>query len=354
MSPSHLPTPSSRPARADVRCGSPVARRAVAAAVAGAWLLTAGCAAELPAPAGATGALPDLRVEAPPSLAVTASRVREVNPERLRAVMALVGAERPGPPIRVGLAPEGGELAASVPAWVAGFADGRAGTVVIFPARSPSYPDSSLEELVGHEVAHVLISRAADHRPLPRWFNEGVAMVAGTSWSLGDRSRLSLAAVVQGEVPLERVESAFSSGGRAAVGRAYAIAGAFVRDLLQRYGADVAGRILEAMRHGLTFERAFEHATGTTLAAAESAFWRRHTLWYRGVPILTSSVTLWMMVTLLALWAIRRRRARDAAIRERWAEEEARQTVRAEAGEPAPDPGEAPGRRHEPGDERVH
>lgn len=324
-------------------------RRLLASGLAGAWLLVAGCAAEVPRPSGEAGEVPALRVEAPPALSAVASRVREVNPERLRAVMALVGTERPGPPIRVVVAPEDGELAASVPAWVAGFADGRAGTVVIFPARSPSYPDSSLEELVGHEVAHVLISRAAAHRRLPRWFNEGVAMVAGTSWGLGDRSRLSLAAVVQGEVPLDRVEEAFSSGGRAAVNRAYAISGAFVRDLLQRHGADVAARILEAMRHGLAFEEAFEHATGSTLAAAESAFWGRHALWYRWVPILTSSVTLWMLVALLALWAIRRRRARDAEIRERWAaEEEARRVIRLETRESADEPIE------DSGDERVH
>jgi len=299
-----------------------VAGGLVAQGLAAAGLVAAGCATDVPRPEAGRRGVPALEVEAPASLADAATRVRQVNPRRLRAVMALVGTERPGPPIRVVLAPEDGELAARVADWVAGYADGRAGLVVIFPARSPSYPDSSLEELVAHEVAHVLISRAAVHRPLPRWFNEGVAMVAGTSWGLGDRSRLSLAAVVQGEVTLERVERAFSSGGRRAVDRAYAISGAFVRDLLQRHGATVASRILEAMRHGLGFERAFEHATGTTLAAAQATFWRRHTLWYRWVPILTSSVTLWMLVALLALWAIRRRRARDAEIRERWEEEE--------------------------------
>jgi len=43
-----------------------------------------------------------------------------------------------------------------------------------------------------------------------------------------------------------------------------------------------------------------------------------------GVPVLTSSVTLWLLITLLALWAIRRRRARDAALRRIWEEEEER------------------------------
>jgi hypothetical protein len=39
-------------------------------------------------------------------------------------------------------------------------------------------------------------------------------------------------------------------------------------------------------------------------------------------------VTLWLLVTLLALWAIRHRRRRDAAQRRIWEEEEARERAR--------------------------
>ena len=46
---------------------------------------------------------------------------------------------------------------------------------------------------------------------------------------------------------------------------------------------------------------------------AGESFWSRQTFWYRWVPLLTSSVTLWILVTMLALWAMRKRRARDAA-----------------------------------------
>jgi hypothetical protein len=41
-------------------------------------------------------------------------------------------------------------------------------------------------------------------------------------------------------------------------------------------------------------------------------------MWSRWIPLLTSSLALWMTITFLALWAIRRRRRRDALIRERW------------------------------------
>jgi len=89
---------------------------------------------------------------------------------------------------------------------------------------------------------------------------------------------------------------------------------------------------------GLSFDAAFEQATGTPIAAAEASFWDRQTFWYRWVPILTSSVTLWMLVTLLALWAIRRRRSRDAARRQAWDEEEDRLRLAAAARVAAEEP----------------
>ena len=50
------------------------------------------------------------------------------------------------------------------------------------------------------------------------------------------------------------------------------------------------------------------------------------------MPLLTSSLTLWLAVTLLALWAMRQRRRRDAAQRRLWEEEDRRLAAVSEAG----------------------
>lgn len=267
--------------------------------------------------------IPQLIVEAPPGFEPTAERLRAVGPEELASTMRLVGLTDPGPPIRVIVAPEGSGPARLVSPWVSGYAISDRGLVVVMPQRVGSYPDNSLEDLLRHEVAHVLVSRAAGGHPLPRWFHEGMAMIAGGSWGFDDRSRLTLALLADRPVSLAELEGRFS-GGQSEVNRAYAIAGSFVRDLFDRYGSEAAPRVLAGVSRGLSFEEAFREATGATLAQAESAFWNRQTFWYRWVPVLTSSVTLWLLITLLALWAIRRRRARDAALRRIWDEEEER------------------------------
>jgi len=262
-----------------------------------------------------------LVVEAPPSLEPVAVRLRSLDPVQIAGAARLVGLADPGPPIRVILAAEESVPALSAPPWVAGYALPEQGVVVVLPARSPHYPDSSLEDLLRHEVAHVLIGRASNHRPLPRWFHEGVAMIAGLSWGLEEQSRLAATLLRSGEVPMEEVDRRFG-GGEGEVRSAYTLAGAFVRDLLRRHGREVVGAILSGVAAGLPFDEAFARATGTTLAGAERTFWESQTFWYRWVPFLTSSAVLWILVTLLALWAIRRRRKRDAALRAGWAAED--------------------------------
>ena len=264
-----------------------------------------------------------LTVEGPPSLEPVAARLRALDTAQFEGVQRLTGLRDPGPPIQVVLAPEGSDAARYVPSWVSGYAFSERGIVVLLPARTPSYPDSSLEDLLRHEVAHVLVARAAGNHPLPRWFHEGVAMIAGLSWGLDDRTRLTLALATDREVSLAELDHRFG-GGQGEVNRAYAIAGSFVRDLLDRHGPGAPAAILRGVSEGLSFEDAFHKATGVSLRAATSDFWRRQTFWYRWIPLLTSSVTLWIFITLLALWAIQRRRERDAALRRMWDEEEER------------------------------
>ncbi len=273
---------------------------------------------------------PQLIVEAPPALEPTAARLRAIDPEQLASTMRLVGLTRPGPPLRVILAPEGSGPAVLVSPWISGYALSDRGLIVLMPQRVPSYPDSSLEDVLRHEVAHVLIARAAGNRPLPRWFHEGLAMIAGGSWGFEDRSRLTLALLADRPVSLAELEKRFA-GGQAEVNRAYAIAGSFVRDLFERHGREAVPEILAGVARGLSFEEAFRAVTGASLADAESSFWSRQTFWYRWVPFLTSSVTLWLLITLLALWAIQRRRARDAALRRMWEAEEERLRLAAAA-----------------------
>ena len=73
---------------------------------------------------------------------------------------------------------------------------------------------------------------------------------------------------------------------------------------------------------GAGFDDAFEAATGESVGGFARSYFRRETFWTTWVPVVTSSTVLWMAITVLALLAIKRRRERDALLREGWALEE--------------------------------
>jgi hypothetical protein len=225
-------------------------------------------------------------------------------------VTELVGLDAPGPDIRVVLAPESSPLARNVPAWVSGYTDGISNVVVLLAERTPSYPDGGLEEVLAHEVTHVLIHRASGGRPVPRWFNEGLAMLAARSWRLRDETELALGVLSGPRVPLWKLDDLFQ-GDRRQVEHGYALAGTLVKDLLDRYGPGVPRIVLARLALGDTFEEAIRGATGATLIDVGEAFYARQASLKRWIPILTSTAALWFGISVLAIVAaIRKRRKR--------------------------------------------
>jgi hypothetical protein len=263
--------------------------------------------------------VPDLRIDAPPGMAAQKSRLESLDPNRLADVVRLVGLKSAGAPISIQLVDSSSGLARSVSPWIAGFAQKE--NVVIFPSRSPSYPHSTLDDVLRHEVAHVLIWRASSGHPIPRWFNEGLAMAAERQRGLRDQTQLFLHLASGSRLSFDNIDRLFN-GGQDDQTRAYLLSGTLVWDLLKEHGESAAGRILEEVGRGSSFETAFRNVTGKSTTTAEAEFWKRQRVWTTWLPILFSQETLWMAITLLVFLAIWRVRKRSAEIRKRWEEED--------------------------------
>ena len=277
-----------------------------------------------------------LVMEEQPGLPPAARRLSGEPHVWVAGVMDLVGIAEPGPPIRVVLAPESSPLAREVPSWVSGYTDGVSNVVVLLPERTPSYPDGGLEEVLAHEVAHVLIYRASAGRNVPRWFNEGVAMLAGRSYRLRDQTQLALGLLSGEKVPLWNLDDLFR-GDRWQVERAYALSGALVQDLLDRYGTGLPSALFSRVAGGLSFDEALRRTTGATLVDVGESFWARQGVLKRWIPVLTSTAVLWFGITVLAVMAAVKRRRDRAAEAERQAAEEAASPPLTEGGPPPDD-----------------
>ena len=145
-------------------------------------------------------------------------------------------------------------------------------------------------------------------------------MVIADRWDLEDRARLVWTMVGSGQVSLAELHTLFRKD-HASAQRAYVLANAFVRYLLHEWGHGLPARMLSLIAGDVPFDDAFYQATGMSLRAAEASFWAQQTIWNRWAPIVTSTATLWMAITLLAFYAYRKQRRRALAIQRQWEEE---------------------------------
>ena len=236
--------------------------------------------------------------------------------------MELAGLAHPGPDIRVYVVPETSELGAQLPSWVSGYAVGEASTIVLFAQRVHSYPARAIEDLLVHEVTHILNYRAARGREIPRWFDEGIATIAARTWDIEDRARLIWAVGARDEFSLERVNT-FFRGNAPTARRGYSLSAGLVRDLIQEHGQNTSARILRLVAQDVPFPIAFRQIVALTPNQAAAAFVERQSVWLRWVPLLTSDFMLWMGISVLAFVAFGMHLQRRRARRRRQAAEEA-------------------------------
>lgn len=185
---------------------------------------------------------------------------------------------------------------------------------------------AGLELTLGHELGHLALGRleAARGERLPRWLNEGLS-----EWASGHRPDRGEALELGGwalhdELPsLEALAEAFPPHG---TGRAYLVALGAVTWIDAQQGGGGVRRLLEALAprvsaEGATLDEAVRAATGVDLAAAEVAWHAALIADYSLLESLLRSVTVWMIIGVLALLAVlrhmwvrrRKLRALDAA-----------------------------------------
>jgi hypothetical protein len=162
-----------------------------------------------------------------------------------------------------------------------------------------------------HELAHVLLDRAVGGRRVPRWFNEGFAMLAATD-DVGERLRALLSAAATGSfIPIEDLVDTFPMD-PPAVHLAYAEAMVFLRHLQKQRGAQGLRTLVTEVRQGIPFDLAFERVYGAT----PEALWTRveHTFDPTAslVVFLTSATLTWFLIGVLFLVVYARKRRRAA------------------------------------------
>lgn len=226
--------------------------------------------------------------------------------------------------IRVVVAPTKKEFLSLVGGWaehsVAVAMPTRPVPMVVIDAETlRTVPLAELSQTLVHELAHCYLALRLPRRP-PRWFDEGVAMLAADEWKLEDAVAVTMAALANRTIPLRELQYHFPSD-PARQRLAYQQSASLVRLLVEENGGSLA-KLLQGMI-GPEGERAATQLWDPFWTQLLEMRWRQELRSWRNWALLVlNSGLFWGTMAILTIVAWILKRQRNLARRREWEKEE--------------------------------
>ncbi|MBW1762321.1 MAG: hypothetical protein JRG67_05130 [Deltaproteobacteria bacterium] len=194
------------------------------------------------------------------------------------------------------------------PDYATGVAYSSWGVILLTMSAPQTWEPPDLEVVLVHELSHVALYRAVLGNPVPRWFNEGVAIHQSEVRLLPRMESLLRAAAQRSMLRLSELDKRFPDHPHE-VNIAYAQSADVVR-FLRRSNNDERRfhRLVQSIRDGETFDTALATAYGWTRVGLERQWRDSLRTRYRILPALFAGSTIWVLAAILVVFAYRKRR----------------------------------------------
>jgi len=191
----------------------------------------------------------------------------------------------------------------------------------------------SLEELLAHEYSHLALADQIGFHSVPRWFDEGLAMLVSTEWGWSDNLAMSKAAVF-GQLPTLKSIEMVNRFSESAAHVAYAMSYLAVDYLYDEYGTEAVITFINEIRAGATVDAALLASTGSDYGQFNSELRLHLVKQYNIVSLFMDTIFLWIgMAVLVVIGAFIKYRKRRRYYR-KWQEEEQFQSTDFDYGDP--------------------
>ncbi len=158
----------------------------------------------------------------------------------------------------------------------------------------------SLQELLAHEYAHLVVAHRTGFYSPPRWLDEGMAMLVSTEWSWSDNLAMSKAAVFGDFIPLRSIEQVnrFHQD-KAQV--AYAQSYLAVKYLFDEYGVNAVNVFLDEIAKGSSIDAALVASTGSNYGEYEEEYRQYLRSHYNLVTLFTDTMYFWLALAVIVV-----------------------------------------------------
>jgi hypothetical protein len=236
--------------------------------------------------------------------------VMGVAEETRRQLMTDLGAVERAQKVEVRFARNVDEMRSLCPRQPPAYADAVAFSpenVIAISLTTTRHSQVSLETVLRHELTHLVLHWVVGEARVPRWFNEGLAIVESDELAF-ERLKLLWPGVASGEItPLRRLDRTFPSRDFE-VNRAYAESGDVVRFLTRYQGEWRVRELLHRLQRGEPFYEAMESTWGQSVPELEHAWHLDLQRRFSVMPTVTAGMTLWVAVGVMAVLAYVKRR----------------------------------------------
>ena len=195
-----------------------------------------------------------------------------------------------------------------IPLWSVAVAYPSLNLIIMKSPRAAKRGHIDLGKVFKHEFTHIAVGRAFKGKDkVPRWLDEGLAIYVSREWNLSRVSTMTRAVLTDSLIPLSEITHWFPrEPDRAEL--AYSEGFYLISFLISQYGKESFHRFIRIYSGGKGLKEVLMEVYGIGWEELEEE-WRDYLkLRFSWIPIVTSTTTLWFLVTIAFILAYLRRR----------------------------------------------
>jgi len=208
------------------------------------------------------------------------------------------------------------KLGSDFPDWGIGAAISRHNLIVLKSPIKFRY-NRPFPEVLEHELAHIFLNKKSSGANLPRWIDEGFAMLQSKEWRIGQDITVVRAIFTGSVIPLSQIEDLnHFSGSKAQL--AYTESYLALSYFLDAYGKESFFELLDYLSLGESLDLAFLKTAGSSYLGFQAEFLSYLKKRYNFVAIFGDTILLWLGLAFLLVFLYFVKRYYNRKTLKRW------------------------------------
>ncbi len=204
----------------------------------------------------------------------------------------------------------------NIPQWSDGIAAPIHNTIILkSPRWIPSETDN--KAIATHELTHIILARAVKGNPIPRWFNEGLAVYYSGEKGYASSTLVSKALLTDSIIPLNDIDEVLQFHVDKAQ-LAYQESYLAIDYLMNQYGSDSVKKIIQKLGDGLNLNQALLRVIDLDLWEFEDEWLDYIKRKYRWHFMIEFDNYLWVLILALFIIGFIIMRRRNKKTIQRW------------------------------------